>query len=96
MIAGKSVKHAALKKRIFHGKYIQGNVYCADVLQYLSRLKSSSALIIFLDPPFNLGKNYSTTHPELDRKSNYDYQTWLWSDPQKSYHLQREVIGINR
>ncbi len=26
----------------------------------------------------------------------FDDSNELWSDPQKSYHLQREVIGINR
>ena len=36
---------------------LSGSVYCADVIELLEEIGENSADIVFLDPPFNLGKN---------------------------------------
>lgn len=55
-----------------HGRLTQG-----DALLYLRSLPSDSADLIFLDPPFNLGKQYSAKHPALDHQEEYVYQAWM-------------------
>ncbi len=53
-----------------------GNIYCADVFDLLNKIGPESADIVFLDPPFNLGKRYSETL-DLDNKPEEEYQYWL-------------------
>ena len=55
---------------------LSGTVYCADAIDMLSDIGSECADILFLDPPFNLGKQYSA-NAELDSKSETEYATWL-------------------
>lgn len=50
-------------------------IYVGDALAFLKSLKSGSAHIVFLDPPFNLGKNYGTLAP--DSKPGDSYAAWL-------------------
>jgi site-specific DNA-methyltransferase (adenine-specific) len=40
-------------------------------------LGDCSASIIFLDPPFNLGKMYNKKKPNLDRLPTAEYENWL-------------------
>jgi site-specific DNA-methyltransferase (adenine-specific) len=49
----------------------------ADALDYLRTIKSDSAGIVFLDPPFNLGKRYSTSGSALDMLPEGEYERWL-------------------
>jgi len=53
-----------------------GAVYCADAIELLENLDPGCADIVFLDPPFNLGKIYSETH-DLDNKPPEEYLSWL-------------------
>ena len=55
---------------------LSGTVYCADAIDMLRDIGSECADILFLDPPFNLGKQYSTSS-ELDSKPDAEYTTWL-------------------
>lgn len=54
-----------------------GVLYAGDALEVLSSLPARSADIVFLDPPFNLGKVYSSRRPRLDHRSPNDYGRWL-------------------
>ncbi len=54
-----------------------GVIYAADVLEFLGKQRPETADIVFLDPPFNLGKHYSTDLPRLDRRSGKEYGKWL-------------------
>ncbi len=54
-----------------------GSLYQGDALEFLRSLPTASADLIFLDPPFNLGKTYSAQHPDLDSRSQEDYAAWL-------------------
>ena len=53
-----------------------GAVYCADVIDLLDKLGKECADVLFLDPPFNLGKRYSDAH-DLDNKTQEEYLAWL-------------------
>lgn len=63
--------------RNYRVKRLKGRVYCGDALEFLQRMASASASIVFLDPPFNLGKKYCDRPPRLDRKPEYLYRQWL-------------------
>ena len=48
-------------KRVYYGEIVRltkGEIVCDDALNFLNSLKEECADIIFLDPPFNLGKKY--------------------------------------
>jgi len=56
-----------------------GRLYLADVCDLLGSLDDESADLIFLDPPFNLGKSYSEDNPKIDRRDPKDYELWMKS-----------------
>jgi site-specific DNA-methyltransferase (adenine-specific) len=60
----------------FNGS-IEGSIYNADVLNFLANVPDRAASIIFLDPPFNLGKAYSAQDSKLDLRPEDEYLTWL-------------------
>ncbi|MEW6444242.1 MAG: DNA methyltransferase [bacterium] len=68
------------RKRWWRGTY-PGNIYrfhdgeivCDDALAFLDRLRPATADIVFLDPPFNLGKKYGTRRKVDDRVSETLY-----------------------
>ncbi len=63
--------------RRYRGKNLRGRVFCGNALEFLEGMASLSAGIVFLDPPFNLGKRYCDRPPRLDRKPDYLYRQWL-------------------
>jgi len=63
--------------RTFLGANIRGTIVCGDALDFLKGLKKDSASLVFLDPPFNLGKPYSSEKRNLDRRPERDYQAWI-------------------
>lgn len=54
-----------------------GRLYMEDVVDLLQSVPPSSADLVFLDPPFNLGKEYSREDPMLDDRSPSEYQEWM-------------------
>jgi site-specific DNA-methyltransferase (adenine-specific) len=60
------------------GKRVDGKIVCGDAIEFLKSLPRESARIVFLDPPFNLGKGYGTPKA-LDRMPADEYQKWLES-----------------
>lgn len=54
-----------------------GTVYCADAPELLQSIARESVDIVFLDPPFNLDKQYSDEH-RLDKKPVDEYHEWLF------------------
>jgi len=63
--------------RTFRGKYLRGKVLCGDAIDFLKSISSSSVDIVFLDPPFNLGKRYSKDNPRLDKRPENEYIEWI-------------------
>ena len=55
---------------------LSGNVYCADAIEMLKAVGKEKADIIFLDPPFNLGKTYYGLE-NMDNKPPDEYAEWL-------------------
>lgn len=56
--------------------YLTGQIVCGDAIEFLRSLPADSARIVFLDPPFNLGKRYDKKRT-LDRKPELEYREWL-------------------
>jgi site-specific DNA-methyltransferase (adenine-specific) len=58
----------------------KGQLYQADCLDMMSRVESESVDLFFADPPFNLGKEYSSGIN--DNKADEHYVDWckLWLD----------------
>jgi site-specific DNA-methyltransferase (adenine-specific) len=50
-----------------------GDIVCSDALAFLSNLRPKSADLVFLDPPFNLGKRYGSGPYSKDRLRETSY-----------------------
>lgn len=74
-----SATRAVRLVRQFSGRYVRGAVVQGEALEFLRGLRSDSAAIVFLDPPFNLGKSYSKSHPHLDSRPESEYRRWMSS-----------------
>lgn len=57
----------------------QGDIFCGDALEFLNSLPEKSADIIFLDPPFNLGKRYGKNGAKADLVEQDAYFGYLSS-----------------
>lgn len=63
--------------RSYTGPDITGELYRGDALEFLRATEAESCDLVFLDPPFNLGKDYG---PELisgDRMPVAEYRAWM-------------------
>lgn len=65
--------------RRYTARGAQGAVFAGEALDFLCSVPDGTADIVFLDPPFNLGKNYCDSRPRLDRKMPAEYGQWLFS-----------------
>jgi len=61
----------------YGGKGIRGRIVQGDALDFLRTIKAGSASLVFLDPPFNLGKLYTALNVSLDQKPEQDYRRWM-------------------
>src|SRR4051794_29144130 len=43
-----------------------GDLVCGDAIESISKVRDGVADIVFLDPPFNLGKAYGDSSPRAD------------------------------
>ena len=77
MKISKSINDPVERIHQFRGKVVRGNVVWGDALRYLQSLAPECASIVFLDPPFNLGKKYSDRPPRMDRMHDSLYQYWM-------------------
>ncbi len=64
--------------RRFSRAKAQGEVVVGEAVAFLRSLRDESADIVFLDPPFNLGKEYIPGKKSLDRQPEHSYRTWLF------------------
>ena len=56
-----------------------GIVVCLDALSFLNKLPSGCADMVFLDPPFNLGKRYGSRHKSNDNRDEAEYEDYMHS-----------------
>ena len=54
-----------------------GSVSQGDALGFLKSLPGDSAEVLFLDPPFNLGKRYSKRGRQIDLLPEEEYRKWM-------------------
>jgi site-specific DNA-methyltransferase (adenine-specific) len=57
-------------------KPVRGEIYRSEAAELLRWLPDASADVVFLDPPFNLGKAYDDQR-DLDRRPADEYRLWL-------------------
>lgn len=55
----------------------KGDVVCADALDCLNALVDECADIVFLDPPFNIGKRYGKNGSKGDQKKEEEYLDYM-------------------
>jgi len=55
----------------------EGDIFYGDALEFLNGIKDASADIVFLDPPFNLGKRYGRRSGKADLLRQHDYITFM-------------------
>jgi len=76
--------------RTFRTKLIKGKVVQGDALEFLRSLPEGCADLVFLDPPFNLGKHYTDGDRALDKKPPEAYAAWLVGVGQESARVLRK------
>jgi site-specific DNA-methyltransferase (adenine-specific) len=54
-----------------------GDILCGDALEFMAALRDATADVIFLDPPFNLGKSYGASARGLDRMPEQTYVEFM-------------------
>ena len=59
---------------------MENRIYFGDNLQILREFTSQSVDLVYLDPPFNSGRNYNTflRHSQAQKKAFTDI--WKWDD----------------
>ena len=73
------VAMGALKSHVLdsHVTLPDGLVFSMDAIDFLRNVRDDSVDLVFLDPPFNLGKRYGERPSGCDRLSKDDYEELL-------------------
>ena len=83
-----------------------GDIVCADALDCVNALRDGCADIVFLDPPFNLGKAYGKNGSQGDKKKEEEYLDYMRRVIHRSaallrpggalylYHMPKWAIGL--
>lgn len=58
-------------------KWNSGSLYCDDALLFLGEIPNNTADLIFLDPPFNLGKKYGSRSRKDDSLEREKYEGYI-------------------
>ena len=75
-----SAKPRRSKPRIvarYSRKHVRGKVVRGEALDFLRTIADRDAALVFLDPPFNLGKRYGNTTQLTDQLPQAQYQMWF-------------------
>lgn len=75
------------RKPALTSRFTDGEVVCEDAMELLSSLRRASADIVFLDPPFNLGKEYGTKTAADDLRNETEYRTYMSRVFRESVHI---------
>jgi len=68
----------------------EGDIVCSDALDFVNALPEKSADIIFLDPPFNLGKRYGKSGAKADLIRQDAYFKYLSAVLKRSASVLKE------
>jgi len=66
-----------------------GYLVRCDALELLGNLRNECADIVFLDPPFNLGKKYGSSERKADRNIESEYEQFMQSVLSESVRILR-------
>ena len=72
----------------YNNKNVHGSIFRADALDLLRSLGTESSNLVFLDPPFNLGKRYVGVK-QSDRRPAREYEAWLIKLIEESVRILR-------
>lgn len=53
---------------------------CSDVFEGLSLVKDESVDLVFIDPPYNIGKKFHNTHDKWEKDEDYLSWCYQWID----------------
>ena len=53
---------------------------CSDVFEGLSLVKDESVDLVFIDPPYNIGKKFHNTHDKWEKDEDYLNWCYQWID----------------
>ena len=67
----------------------RGDIVCCDALDFLESLRDECAQIVFMDPPFNLGKSYGCDDGHQDRRKEGDYLRYMTEVVRRSCDVLR-------
>jgi len=79
-------------KRFYEGnvyRHKTGEIIRSDALKFLESLRNGCADIVFLDPPFNLGKRYGRNGRAADRKNEHEYLKYMKQIIKRSAEILR-------
>lgn len=71
-------------------RWREGTLVCCDALDFMNNLRKEIADIVFLDPPFNLGKKYGTFLSRDDRIAEDDYTVFIQEVLQASVRVLKQ------
>lgn len=66
-----------IKNVLSKKKWSVGSLYCEDALHFLNEIPKNTADLIFLDPPFNLGKKYGSRSSKDDSLERAKYENYI-------------------
>ena len=72
-----------------HERLRDGLIFSADAKEFMSTVREGSADVVFLDPPFNLGKRYGSSPRSGDRLDDEEYLELLATVVQESVRVLR-------
>ena len=72
-----------------HERLRDGLIFAADAKELMSTVREGSADVVFLDPPFNLGKRYGSSPRSGDRLDDEEYLELLATVVQESVRVLR-------
>jgi site-specific DNA-methyltransferase (adenine-specific) len=75
-------------------KWPQGLIASADAVEFMDALPPAIADILFLDPPFNLGKEYGRSSSSRDLMSSTDYSRFIKRVLSSSLRLLKNGGGL--
>lgn len=72
----------------------RGDIACCDALDFLRCLRTKCADIVFLDPPFNLGKQYGKSNSKRDQLGEREYVRYILSIIDESIRVLKDGAAL--
>ena len=84
------VREALRKRRVTPYRRLRdGVIFSVDCEEFMGTIRDSSADLVFLDPPFNLGKRYGSSPRSGDQRDDEEYARMLTTMVEESVRVLR-------